>query len=79
MCKKMSSPPQNKFLITPLRITNTYRIYIIKNLVLITINYYNESDRNCIKRNINVYKCVGCFPDVCKLKFQKGMLPKGKN
>lgn len=29
-----------------------------------------------MKRNIDVFEGVGCFPDVCKLKLKKGVVPK---
>lgn len=29
-----------------------------------------------IKRNIDVFEGIGCFPDVCKLELKKGVIPK---
>lgn len=31
---------------------------------------------NFIKNNIDIFEGVGCFPDVCSLKLQEGIVPK---
>lgn len=31
---------------------------------------------NFIKKNIDVFEAIGCFPNVCKLKLKEGVVPK---
>lgn len=49
---------------------------LLRNVDLITTKNEETGKEDFIKRNIDVFEGVGCFPDVCKLKLKEGIIPK---
>lgn len=49
---------------------------LLSSVDLITTKNEESGKDDFIKKNNDVFEGVGCFPDVCKLKLKKGVVPK---